>query len=217
MNMAKKYKLYLFDLDGTLLDSDEMLRLTFHDLYKKYKPDDFIIDDNRILSFSGPQISETMQNEFPEQDLDLMLAEWKKISPVYYEKTAKLYEGAEDLLRLMKKKGIQFGIVTNKHRYATDFALKLLGIDDLNIFCVCADEVTKLKPEAEGIEKAMAHFGVENRDDVIYIGDSIYDFLTAKNANVNFGFVVWSPRVLPNFCHPDLLIRKYADFAGDFE
>lgn len=217
MNSAKKYKLYLFDLDGTLLDSDEMLIKTFHELYKLYKPSDFIIDDNHILSFSGPQISETMQNEFPEKDLDFMLAEWKRLSPGYYEQTAKLYEGAEDLLRLMKNKGIKFGIITNKHRYATDFALKLMGLDDLDIFCICADEVSKLKPDGEGIEKAMQHFGIENKDEVVYIGDTIYDFLTAKNANVNFGFVTWSPRVLPNFCHPDLKIRSYAEFAGDFE
>lgn len=217
MSTAKKYKLYLFDLDGTLLDSDEMLRLTFHDLYKLYKPKDFVIDDNKILSFSGPQITETMANEFPEQDLDFMLSEWRRISTGYYEKTAKLYDGADGLLRLMDEKQIKFGIITNKHRKPTDFALKLVGIDDLNIFSICADEVTKLKPDHEGIEKAMKHFGITDKKEVIYIGDSIYDFLTAKNAEVDFGFVTWSPRVLPNFCHPDLLIRKYAEFSEDFK
>lgn len=217
MNSAKKYKLYLFDLDGTILDSDELIRLAFHELYSLYKPKDFVIDDNKLLSFSGPQISQTLSNEFPEQDLDFMLKEWKRVSQKYYDQTAKLYEGAYDLLKLMKEKKINFGIVTSKHRYATDYSFKLLGLDKLELFCVCADEVKNIKPDPEGIYYAMKYFGVENKSDVVYIGDSIYDFLTAKNAEVDFGFVTWSPRVLPNFCHPDLKIRKYAEFAEDFK
>lgn len=214
--MAKKYKLYLFDLDGTLLDSDEMLRVTFHKLYDLYKPDNFVIDDNRILSFSGPQISETLTKEFPEQDLEFMLGEWKKYSRANYIKYASLYPGAFDLLSLMKKKGINIAIVTNKHRYATNYALELVKLSSLNIFCVCADEVSNLKPAPDGIFKAMEHFGATNKNDVIYIGDSIYDYETAKNAGVDFGFVSWSPRKLDKGCKIDINIDSYADFAKDF-
>lgn len=214
--MAKKYKLYLFDLDGTLLDSDQMLKVTFHQLYKLYKPENYVIDDDHILTFSGPQISETLKNEFPDQDLDFMLGEWKKYSKVNYDKYVTLYPGAEELMCLMNKKNILFAIITNKHRYATDYALDLVGINDLNIYCVCADEVKNLKPHPEGIFKAMEHFGVINKHDVIYIGDSMYDYLTARNAGVDFGLVSWSPRKLEKDCKIDLKIEKYADFAGDF-
>lgn len=213
---SKQYKLYLFDLDGTLLDSDEMLRVTFHQLYKLYKPVDYVIDDSHILTFSGPQISETLLNEFPDKDQELMLSEWKKYSAVNYVKHATLYPGAENLMRMFKEKNIKFAVVTNKHRYATKYAYELLKIDDLDIFSICADDVENLKPEPDGIYKAMEHFGVTSKEDVVYIGDSIYDYLTAKNAGVDFGYVSWSPRKLPNDSKIDLLIDKYATFAEEF-
>ena len=210
-----KYKLYLFDLDGTLLDSDEMLRVTFHTLYKLYKPE-YEIDDKHILTFSGPQIRDTLLQEFPNQDQDLMLSEWRKYSRENYVKCAKLYPGADELLRKMSRKNVLFSIITNKHRYATDYAFKLMGIDDLNIFAVCADEAGKLKPEPDGIYLAMKHFGIKNKRDVIYIGDSVYDYLTAKNAGVDFGFVGWSPRVLPEDAKIDLLVNDFESWAKDF-
>lgn len=212
--METKYKLYLFDLDGTLLDSDEMLKVTFHTLYKLYKPD-YKIDDKRILTFSGPQIRDTLLQEFPEMDQDLMLSEWRKYSNANYDKYVRLYPGANALLRIMKEKNILFSIITNKHRFATDYTMKFLKLDDLNIFCVCADEAGKLKPNPDGIYMAMNHFGITNKKDVIYIGDSIFDYLTAKNAGVDFGLVSWSPRKLPNDCKVDVFVDDFNKWAEE--
>ena len=91
-----------------------------------------------------------------------------------------------------------------------------MKLDIPNIFCVCADEVTNLKPAPDGIYIAMKHFGITNKDDVLYIGDSIFDYLTAKNAGVDFGFVSWSPRKLPKDAKIDLLINDFKEFAKDF-
>lgn len=213
---SKHYKLYLFDLDGTLLDSDELLRVTFHQLYKLYKPADYVIDDNRILTFSGPQITETLLKEFPDKDQELMLNEWLKYSSLNYVKYSRLYPGAESLLRKLSQKEINYGIVTNKHSKATRYTYGVLKIDDLNIFSICADDVTNLKPAPDGIYEAMKHFGIEDKSQVIYIGDSIFDYLTAKNAGIDFGFVNWSPRKLPEDSKIDLLIEKYDTFAEEF-
>ena len=75
-----KYKLYLFDLDGTLLDSDQMIIETFHYLYKVYKPKDFVIDEKKLFTFSGPPISITLQQEFPELDQEELLKVWRRES-----------------------------------------------------------------------------------------------------------------------------------------
>ena len=93
----KKYKLYLFDLDGTLLDSDPMLVETFHYLYKKYKPEGYVIDDKKITTFSGPQIRDTLKKEFPEQDQQLMLDEWRKESGKNYPIFTKLFPGTYEV------------------------------------------------------------------------------------------------------------------------
>ena len=91
-------------------------------------------------------------------------------------------------------------IITNKHRDAYDGAMPIFGIDKLNIFSICADEAGRLKPYPDGVYKCMEHFGIKDKKDVIYIGDSKFDYDTAKNAGVDCGIVSWSPRKLPENC-----------------
>ena len=209
----KKYKLYLFDLDGTLLDSDPMIIETFKDLYKKYKPKDFEPSIERMLSFSGPPIRETLKQEFPELDQEPLLLEWRDKSVANYPKYTKLYPGALELLKHLKDKGIHVAIVTNKHRAATDSVFKLFGFDKLDIYSICGDEVKQQKPNPDGVYKCMSYFGIQDKKDVIYIGDSKYDLLTSKNAGVDFGFVTWSPRKFEKNTENTVEIDNYSDFA----
>ena len=192
-----KYKLYLFDLDGTLLDSDPMLVETFHYLYKKFKPVDFVIDEEKIVTFSGPPIKLTLAQEFPELDQDMLLEEWRRESKKNYPNFTKLFPGAYELLSTLVEKNIPVAIITNKHRDAYEKAIPIFGIDKLNIYSVCDDEAGRQKPYPDGIFKCMKHFGIEDKNDVIYIGDSVFDYNTSMNAGVHFGLVSWSPRELP--------------------
>lgn len=207
----KKYKLYIFDLDGTLLDSDPMLIETFHYLYKKYKPADYVIDDKKIITFSGPQIRDTLKQEFPELDQDMILKVWRTESVKNYPIYTKLFPGAYEILAELKKNNIAVAVYTNKHRFATDEAFKIFGIDKLNIFSLCGDEVENLKPQPDGIFDCMKHFNVLDKKDVIYIGDTIYDYSTAKNAGVDFGIVSWTPRKLPDFAENFQEIHSFSE------
>ena len=209
----KKYKLYLFDLDGTLLDSDQMLVETFHYLYKKYKPKDFVVDEKKIITFSGPPIRITLQQEFPELDQEELLKIWRRESIKNYPLFTKLFPGALEILSTLVEKNIKCAIVTNKHRAAADEAFKLFGIANLGIWSVSGDDIKEQKPSPEGIFKAMEHFGVKDKKDVIYIGDSVYDARTAENAGVDFGLVSWTPRKLPKDCKITWKIDSYFDLA----
>ena len=71
----KQYKLYLFDLDGTLIDSDRMLVETFKELYSKYRPG-YNPDNSHYLQFSGPPIAESLKKEFPNLDQKAILEEY---------------------------------------------------------------------------------------------------------------------------------------------
>ena len=209
----KKYKLYIFDLDGTLLDSDPMIRETFHYLYKKYKPEDFVIDDNKIITFSGPQIKDTLKQEFPELDQDMMLKVWREESVKNYPKFTKLFPGSIELLSTLVEKKIPVAVYTNKHRRATDEAFKIFGIDKLNVYSLAGDEVDRLKPYPDGIYECMKHCNVLDKKDVIYIGDTVYDYETARNAGVDFGLVSWTPRKLPENAEISLKIHSFSDLA----
>lgn len=190
-----------------------MIRETFHYLYKKYKPVDFVIDDNKIITFSGPQIKDTLRQEFPELDQDMMLKVWREESVKNYPKFTKLFPGAIELLSTLLEKEIAVAIYTNKHRRATDEAFKLFDIDKLNVYSIAGDEVSKLKPYPDGIYECMKHFNVLDKSEVIYIGDTVYDYETAKNADIDFGLVAWTPRKLPENAEISWKIHSFSDLA----
>lgn len=208
------YDLILFDLDGTLLDSDQMIIETFKELYPIYRPN-YHPSIEHILSFSGPQITETLKKEFPDLDQEMMLKEFRERSTRNYDKYSKLYPGVEEMLKTLCKKNAKFGVVTNKHRYATNYTYNLFKIYDLIPFTICADEVKNLKPAGDGILQCMKHFGVSDKEKVLYVGDGQIDYLTAKNAGVKFGYVDWSTRKLEQDAKVDLHIQNYQQFLEE--
>lgn len=210
----KPYKLYLFDLDGTLIDSDMMLISTLRELFAIYRPG-YNPSDDYLRKYSGPQITETIKIEFPGLNHEEIFNKYTLFSKKYYEKYVHLYEGVKELLNAMHNKDMSFAVITNKHSHATEYVYKLFDLDNLNIFSICADNVEHLKPAPDGIYKAMKQFGVSNKEDVIYIGDGQGDYETAKNAGVDFGYVSWSPRKLSKDAKIEVVIDNYKIFAEE--
>ena len=205
------FKLVLFDFDGTTLDSDNMLVATFFDLFKKYYPNkEFTIE--HILAFSGPPMEQTLRQEFPDQNLEDMMAEYINVSLKYYPTTMRLYPGVEELLIKLKKEGISTGLFTSRSRYTTDYTIDLLGIQGFFDYVLCGDEVKERKPSPDGLLKAMEHFNIINKEDVIYIGDSNYDYQAARNAGIKFAVVGWSARKDTLDGEPDYVITDFDKF-----
>lgn len=205
------YKLIIFDLDGTLIDSDLMLKATILKLCKLYKPS-HIPGDDEIASFSGPPIYQTLKKLFPNENPDEMFDAWLKYSPDFYNKYVKAYPNVIKMLETLSPK-FNIAVVTNKARDATNFAFDLVGIKKFIKLSVCGDEVKEYKPSPEGIKKIMSKFAITNPDEVIYIGDAEIDAMTARNAGVKFGYCMWSIRKIPSIYKIDEKIENYLDFA----
>lgn len=206
------YKVILFDFDGTLLDSDQMLVVTFQELYDLYRKD-YHPSLDHMLTFSGPPIKDTLKKEFPDMDQEFILKEYLSRSVKNYDKYVKPFPYVKEMLKSLKENNIPFGLITSKAKDATNYALKITGLEGLFDFKICADEVSKAKPDPEGILLALKHFNVLNKSDAIYIGDTMYDYLTAKNAGVKFGYVTFSPRKMEDNLHYDLVIDSFKDFV----
>ena len=187
------YKLVLFDFDGTILDSDQMLYETFKELHKMYKTGKKILPSDTI-KYSGPPIKESLKKEFPNLDEEMTLKDYLRISVTNYERYVHLFPGVEDMLIALREKKAKFGLITSKNREATNMTFSLLGIEGYFPLSICFDEVSIPKPSPEGILLAMRHFNVLNPKEVIYVGDGLIDYVTARNAGVDFALVGYSPR-----------------------
>lgn len=205
-----KYRAILFDLDGTILNTDEMIIAVFHELYHLYR-NDIVTPKERIYYFSGPPLIETMKEEFPKENSRFMVDEFSRLTPKYLQKTVSLYENTHETLMKFKKLGIKLGIVTNKLREPTYEVLKLFDLLSIFDVVIAIDDVQIGKPNPEGIFLAMEKLGLNNKDEILYVGDNEVDYQVAKNAKVHSALVVWGPRVLDNKLTPDIKVKSYKE------
>ena len=208
-----KYKLLLFDLDGTLCDTDEMIVQTMHAIYKEYKP---VKERTReeLYYFSGPPIRETLKNEFPDQDPDLMYDVFKRVSKDFYAPCVKAYKDEIEVLRALKENGYLLGVVTNKGRPLTIYSLEICAILPFFDIIVSADDVKNPKPDAEGTLMAMKALNVDDKKDVLYIGDNDIDYFTAENAGVDAMLVSWGPREIKCLDKAKYEAKSYNELKG---
>ena len=158
----KPYKLLIFDFDGTLCDTDEVVVQGFLKLYEIYESP-FKRAREEIYYFSGPPLKETMAIEFPQYPVEEMVEAYVEASRAFYnEQNVALYEGEVETLKALKEAGYLLGIVTNKRRESLMLSLELCQIKDFFEVIISADDVKIPTPAPEGIFKAMKIMGVSN-------------------------------------------------------
>lgn len=210
-----KYRVLLFDLDGTLCDTDEMIVQTMYDIYKKRTPVK-IRTREELYYFSGPPIKETLRNEFPNEDQEEMYALFKEVSKGYYPKCVKPYPFEIETLKALKEKGYLLGVVTNKGLPLTLYSLEICHIDSLFDVIVSADDVKDPKPNPSGINKALEKLNIKDKKEVLYLGDNDIDYETASNAGVDTLLVTWGPREIKCLNKAKYLAKSYNDIGGIF-
>ena len=208
--MPNKYQVLLFDLDGTVADTDEMIVQTMNILYDLHR-NGKRTPREEIYYFSGPPIYETLNKEFPGCDMEFMHAEFRRVSVELYPKTVTAYPHCKETLLKLKEAGYKLGVVTNKIHSSTLLCLKLIGLEGIFDSLVCYDDVINPKPNKEAIVKSMENFNASDLSKVLYIGDNESDLITANNADVDCFLVNWGPRVLPSHLKPTDFISSYED------
>lgn len=213
MKPSKKtmYKVVLFDMDGTIADTDGMLVATFIEMYRLYRPD-YQPSIDYMLTFSGPPIYDTLQREFPHLEPQFAFDEFRRISLPNYDKFVKPFPYVRELVEQLRQRGIKTGIVTSKHRYPSEYTLRLMKLEGVFDLLVAHDDVSTPKPNPEGIYKSMNHFRITDKNEILYVGDTVTDYLTARNAGVDMALVTWTPRQIPDFVKPEYLLDSYKNF-----
>ena len=206
--MAKKYSTLLFDMDGTIANTDELIVQTFLTLYKLYR-DGVETPREQIYYFSGPPIRESLKKEFPNLDQQFILDEFHRISWDYYPKYTTIYDDCKRVLLKLKELGFKLGIVTNKIHRTTEYVLKLLDLENIFDVVIGFDDVLVGKPNKEGMYKAMNKLGESDPKKVLYIGDNESDLTTANNAGVDCMLVTWGPRVLDESLNATYKVKSY--------
>ena len=100
------------------------------------------------------------------------------------------FPGTIDSLIQIRKKGYLTGVVTSKRRKPTRESLKITGLTDFMDVVVTVEDTKQPKPHPDGILSALKQLSVLPAE-AVYIGDSIYDIMTGKNAGTATIGVSW--------------------------
>jgi len=208
-----KYKVLLFDLDGTLCDTDEMLIQSFFALYKKYRPAK-IRTREELIYFSGPPIKKTLVDEFPDYSFEEIYKAFQETSRELYLPYVKAFDNEIETLKKLKEAGYLLGVVTNKGAPLTKYSLEVAHIEDLFDVVISADDVNAPKPSPAGIFKALERLGIADKNEVLYIGDNDIDYETAKNAGLDAMLVTWGPREIKRVKEAKFAVTSYNELGG---
>jgi len=204
-------KLLIFDLDGTILDSDLLIVLTWVKLYRKFAPDKKA-RLSKILTFSGPPLAQSVAEEFPREDPQKTIAYYRRVSKRLYLQYAQSFPGTRECFEKAHGLGMKIAVNTNKIRSFASLSLKCCGLEDLVDLLVAGGDTKESKPSPEGVYKAMSFCGVQDPKEVLYVGDTSYDLETASNAGIDCVLVSWGNRKYPSDLHPRYHCEDYKNF-----
>ncbi len=174
-------QLIVFDMDGTLLNTQKMV-LTIYQRYFKLHPSPVkasILPMQEFLSKSYEEVFKILQIE-PLQEHLQYLAE---IHGSLVHQKLKTYPYAKTMLQQLKAKGIKLGLLTSELKTFALQELEQSGLLPWFDAVVTYHDVVQPKPHPEGLEKIIQQCQVA-MDQVIYIGDSMYDFKVGQALGV---------------------------------
>lgn len=182
------YKAILFDLDGTLLDTNELIIETFlHVLGEKF-PGKY--NREHVLPFLGPTLTESFNTIDPALTESLIEA-YRAWNIQMHDQMVVPFDGVVDTLYKLKEQGYKLAIVSTKRRDMIDRGIKLMKCENLFDTIVGLEDVKHTKPDPEPIELALKRLGVE-KEHALMIGDNYHDIVGGQKAGVDTAAVAWS-------------------------
>ncbi|HHZ01479.1 MAG TPA: HAD-IA family hydrolase [Tissierellia bacterium] len=177
----------IFDFDGTLADTTQLVINSFKHIYYKYYNK---CDEEYIRGTFGEPLEVTLKRDFSNFKYEEVLASYRDYQVDKFEKDVKLYDTVEETLNYLKNNNFKLGIATSRVRASTLWALKNFKIDKYFEVVVAADDVIKHKPDKEPLIKVIEGLNSKT-ESTLYVGDSKYDMECAINAQTTPVLAGW--------------------------
>ncbi len=201
----KKYKAFIYDLDGTVLNTLNMNMYPLMKIIKEETGEDWTFE--QVLKFA-PYPGMKVMEELNIKDKEKTYARWVQYVNEY-EEGATLYEGFNEVFEILNNQKIKQAIVSAKtlKQYQIDVVSK--GIDQYMETAVLADDTTKHKPNPEPLLECIKRLNILP-EEAIYIGDALSDQQASMNAGIDFGYAKWGS-VIGNLSHCDYVFEHPLD------
>ena len=212
-NTKPSFDTYLFDLDGTLIDSVDLILTCYRHTVKQHLGE-VPPEEIWMAGLGTPLRSQLAYFSKDPEEIEAMATTYREFHHQHHDELLKQYPGALEAVRALKKPGTKFGIVTSKMPWSTRRGLEICGFDGLFEALVTADDVKKHKPEPEPVYRALELLDAD-ASGAVFVGDSPHDMAAGRSAGVKTAAALWGPfdRKALEPEQPDYWLEKPADLS----
>lgn len=203
------YKALLFDFDGTLLDTNNLIIETFYHVIAPKFPGKYTKED--MQEFIGPSLMDTF-TKVDAVNYEALIEEYLIWNREHHDELVREFDDVVEVLTTLKNAGIRLAIVSTKRHPALIRGLDLLGVTSLFEIMIGNEDVQNTKPDPEPILLALNRLKLEKKD-VVMIGDNSHDIEGGQNAGVHTAGVAWSlkgPEFLEKL-NPTYMLKSMKD------
>ncbi|TGA97381.1 pyrophosphatase PpaX [Sporolactobacillus shoreae] len=199
----------LFDLDGTLINTNNLILASFQYTLDRYFPGKYTKKD--LIPFIGEPLELSFDHVDPAQR-DEMIEVYRAHNSKFHDRLVTEFPHVHETLEKLSSEGCKMGVVSTKKRDMVNRGLEFTHIAGYFDTVVTSDDVARLKPDPEPVEKAMVQLAAQP-ESTLMVGDSPSDILAGSGAHVRTAAVGWSMkgRSVLEKLHPDYLIDSMND------
>jgi len=204
---------FLFDLDGTLIDSIELILRSYRHTMRTHRglepPDEVWMQ-----GLGTPLWVQFRHWTEDPAEIEAMVATYRAYNLEHHDAMVRPYDGVVAAVRDLKRRNKTLGLVTSKMRSGALRGLQVAGLEDAFHVIVGSDEVTHPKPHPEPVLKALEHLRAP-ASDAVFIGDSRHDIECGRAAGVKTAAALWGPFDRSHLAdlEPDYWLERPEDIA----
>lgn len=175
----------LFDLDGTIVDTNELIIASFMHVMNHS------LTREEIIPHMGTTLEHQLRTFSGQEDVVPLVKAYREYNSLHHDEMVAPFPEVNEVLARLQAQGIKMGVVTTKIRATTTRVLGLFDLDQYMQVIVTLDDVEHPKPDAEPIRKALEALG-SAPERTLMVGDSPADLKSATAAGVHSAAVAWS-------------------------
>lgn len=201
----------LFDLDGTIINTNELIISSFIHVMEKNFPGQPYTRE-QIIPHMGTTLEHQLQTFSGRHEVADLVADYREYNYAHHDELIAEFPRVREVISTLHAKGITLGIVTTKIRPTTLLALEMFELGQYMDVIVTVQDVEHPKPHPEPVLTAIEQLGADPAC-TLMVGDSPADIKSAKAAGVTAAGVAWSLKGEEELrkYHPDVILQDITD------
>ncbi|MGC6589313.1 pyrophosphatase PpaX [Paenibacillus sp. FSL W7-1279] len=180
----------LFDLDGTIIDTNELIISSFLHVFEAQAPGP--LTREQIIPHMGTTLEQQLQAfSGGVDDVSPLIKAYRSFNTLHHDEMVRPFPHVNEVVERLHRHGLSLGIVTTKIRPSTMMTLEKYDLERFMSAIVTVNDVEHPKPHPEPVLTAIERLGA-NPATTLMIGDSPVDIQSAKAAGVKAAAVAWS-------------------------